>query len=184
MPKQLLLGRFLLLSVAVLVTSSYGFTSPTSPTLRTSNVVIPRSPTSTTIFANNNNNNIDKDKLSPLGKAYDYAISGEKNFFSDPQNRGIVLLTVVVSACLWFFTIPPHFRRQNICQSLEQYEQLQFLNPHQNDNYEGCITREMWNDSIVEYYKNGGGIEIDFSVDPRTVAKNKAAVESFFSGSK
>ena len=182
MPKQLFIR--LLLSVAVLATSSYGFTSTTPATssllLRTHNAVLPTK-SSTSLFANNND--IDKDKLSPLGKAYDYAISGEKNFFSDPQNRGVVLLTIVVSACLWFFTIPPHFRRQNICSSQEVYEQLQFLNPNQNDNYEGCITREMWNDSIVEYYKNGGGIEIDFSVDPRTVAKNKAAVESFFGGS-
>jgi hypothetical protein len=39
---------------------------------------------------------------------------------------------------------------------------------------------EEWTTDIAEYYRNGGGIQWDFSIDPNTLAENKQFVENLF----
>ena len=87
-------------------------------------------------------------------------------------DRGLILFAVVLAINIWMFSIPPSFRRQQLCPAeyLEQYPQAE------------CITAETWRGQIVDYYRNGGGVQFDFSVDPATVAKNKAMLDNMFGG--
>lgn len=93
--------------------------------------------------------------------------------------RGQVLLAIALLLNVWMFSLPPSFRRQNICTE-EGYEKVVIKGGAQqgDDNY--CITTEMWKDSIVEYYKNGGGVVFDLSIDPKTLERNKAIWDATF----
>ena len=99
-----------------------------------------------------------------------------QNYLSDAQNRGYVLQGFVLLVCLWFFSIPPEFRRQPIC-SQETYDYYV-----SRDGSTNCVTSDMWTNEIKDYYANGGGIQFDFSIDPATVEKNKEAMGSLFGG--
>lgn len=70
-------------------------------------------------------------------------------------NRGVYLLGFVLIANIWLFSVPPEFRRAKICTE-EQVIQY----PNSN-----CMTSTSWINGIGDYYKNGGGIEFDFSVE-------------------
>eukprot|EP00568_Trieres_chinensis_P004048 CAMPEP_0183292988 /NCGR_PEP_ID=MMETSP0160_2-20130417/1851_1 /TAXON_ID=2839 ORGANISM="Odontella Sinensis, Strain Grunow 1884" /NCGR_SAMPLE_ID=MMETSP0160_2 /ASSEMBLY_ACC=CAM_ASM_000250 /LENGTH=156 /DNA_ID=CAMNT_0025454039 /DNA_START=39 /DNA_END=509 /DNA_ORIENTATION=+ len=71
--------------------------------------------------------------------------------------RGLYLFLIVGLINVWSFSIPPEFRRAQFC-SAEQVE----LNPGSH-----CITTEKWVEGIADYYKNGGGIHFDFSIEGR-----------------
>jgi len=86
---------------------------------------------------------------------------------------------IVMFLNVWMFSLPPSFRRQEICTP-EVYEQI--VAKGNEDKYD-CITMEMWKDSIVQYYKDGGGVVFDFSINPKTLERNKKLWESTFGGS-
>ena len=88
--------------------------------------------------SNNNNNQGDGDVLG---------ISG----------RGVALFLFVFVVNVWLFSIPPEFRRAKNCTA----EQV-LLYPDSN-----CMTTEMWWGGVLDYYRNGGGIKFDFSIEGR-----------------
>jgi hypothetical protein len=85
---------------------------------------------------------------------------GKKQVKADGTGRGAILLGVVLAACVWIFSIPPEFRRAYLCgtERCVQDRQAYLCND--------CMTPEEWRTGIMEYYKNGGGVKFDFSVDP------------------
>lgn len=83
---------------------------------------------------------------------YDDDISGTK--------RGIPILAVVLLGCLWCFTIPPEFRRAHICPTPSCVES--------RESCYDCKTLSELRSGIQGYYKNGGGVVWDFSIDPET----------------
>lgn len=76
---------------------------------------------------------------------------------SDPtgRKRGLILFPVILFIATWLFSIPPEFRRARICT-----EQQVIDNPSSK-----CITAKNWVIGIQDYYRNGGGVDFDFSVD-------------------
>jgi hypothetical protein len=88
----------------------------------------------------------------------------------DGVAQGQVILGVALLVCVWFFTVPPSFRRAKICVSDTSQVCV--------EGSCNCVLFQDWSNDIVEYYKNGGGIQWDFSIDPATVAANKAKLES------
>mmetsp|Transcript_16469 Transcript_16469/g.28709 ORF Transcript_16469/g.28709 Transcript_16469/m.28709 type:complete len:179 (-) Transcript_16469:399-935(-) len=70
--------------------------------------------------------------------------------------RGLVLLAIALLINIWFFTIPTEFRRTRICNEFDSaaYPEL-------------CMTAEQFKTGISDYYKNGGGIKFDFSIQGR-----------------
>lgn len=84
--------------------------------------------------------------------ANDDDISGTK--------RGIPILAFVLLGILWCFTIPPEFRRAHICPTPRCVESRQSC-------YD-CKTLNELRSGIEEYYRGGGGIKWDFSIDPTT----------------
>ena len=83
----------------------------------------------------------------PPSKVYSYGTGA----------RGLALFGIVFLACVWFFTIPPSFRRSRICD-----DQQAAARP------EVCISFSTFTNNVAEYYRNGGGIQWDFSIDPGT----------------
>jgi len=82
--------------------------------------------------------------------------------FSPPDNKDIgglnngkYLLLIVLSACIWIFSIPPEFRRARFCTD----EDVR-LYPEKH-----CTTFNAWKTGIAEYYANGGGVHFDFSIE-------------------
>ena len=77
-------------------------------------------------------------------------------------DRGTPILIFVMAACIWIFSIPPEFRRAYICAGTPCLEQRSLCND--------CVTVTEWKDGILDYYKNGGGVQFDFSIDPKSKA--------------
>ena len=82
--------------------------------------------------------------------------------FSPPDNKDIgglnegkYLLLLVLSACIWIFSIPPEYRRARFCTD----EDVR-LYPEKH-----CTTFNAWRTGIAEYYANGGGVHFDFSIE-------------------
>jgi hypothetical protein len=80
----------------------------------------------------------------------------------DGTGRGSYLLALVLIFNIWSFSIPVEFRRAHWCFS-ETCEQNRSL-PACHD----CVTFREWKDDIMDYYRNGGGIQWDFSVGEET----------------
>ncbi|KAI2513447.1 hypothetical protein MHU86_921 [Fragilaria crotonensis] len=70
--------------------------------------------------------------------------------------RGYPILAFFFLLSAWFFTIPPQFRRARFCASDI------CVQTRCND----CVTVTEWVTGIQDYYRNGGGIKWDFSIDP------------------
>ena len=92
---------------------------------------------STTLSASNDNNESDSD---PTG-----------------LKRGFVLFPAVLLLATWLFTIPPEFRRARICTEQQIIEY-----PDKN-----CMTSKGWISGVSEYYRNGGGIKFDFTIEDK-----------------
>lgn len=71
-------------------------------------------------------------------------------------DRGVYLQAIAVAICIWFFTIPVEFRRTKFCS-----EEQTRANP------EVCMTAKQFSSGIADYYKNGGGIKFDFSIESK-----------------
>mmetsp|Transcript_7711 Transcript_7711/g.10728 ORF Transcript_7711/g.10728 Transcript_7711/m.10728 type:complete len:139 (-) Transcript_7711:2375-2791(-) len=75
-------------------------------------------------------------------------------YLRDSETRGAILFGTVLLINVWLFSIPPSFRRTEIC-----------LTPNTGPRAD-CST---WNEFFADvktYYENGGGIQFDFSIDP------------------
>jgi len=86
----------------------------------------------------------------------------------DGTGRGLAIFAVVLTICVWLFSIPPEFRRAHFCVVEECVQE-------RTKCYD-CVTLSEWTTGIQEYYKNGGGIEFDFTVAEETKAFWKDAV--------
>ena len=73
------------------------------------------------------------------------------------EGKSLLLLSILIS--VWFFTVPPAFRRSKLCSEAEtaQYPDV-------------CMTAGQFSNRVIEYYQNGGGIQWDFSIAPETKA--------------
>jgi len=87
----------------------------------------------------------------------------------DGTDVGIYIQIFVLMVCIWLFTMPPNFRRAHICA------------PQDDD---GCVSFQQWTEGVADYYKGGGGIEWDFSIDPKTLAENEQMKEAIFGNRK
>ena len=85
---------------------------------------------------------------------------------NDGIGRGLVLQVIVFGICAWLFTIPPEFRRAYLCPA-DIYCQEEGACTRE------CVTTSEWISGVQEYYKNGGGIQWDFSIDPKTLQENQ-----------
>mmetsp|Transcript_52350 Transcript_52350/g.126623 ORF Transcript_52350/g.126623 Transcript_52350/m.126623 type:complete len:200 (-) Transcript_52350:79-678(-) len=68
-------------------------------------------------------------------------------------DRAAIIMPIVLLINIWFFTIPPEFRRARMCSEMDTAAY-----PEQ------CMTPKMFASGIVDYYKGGGGIQWDFSI--------------------
>ena len=94
----------------------------------------------------------------------------------DGVGRGQYIFVVVLFICIWQFSIPPTFRRAKFCPPACAKERTLCRNP--------CVTVEEWTNDIVQYYRNGGGIQWDFSIDPNTLAENERFAQNLFGNNK
>ncbi|GAX26432.1 hypothetical protein FisN_37Hu018 [Fistulifera solaris] len=78
----------------------------------------------------------------------------------DGSEHGNVLLGLSLLASIWIFSIPPEFRRAYFCATPSCVQQRAACND--------CVTFSEWKTQLGEYYRNGGGIQFDFSIDPKT----------------
>jgi hypothetical protein len=91
--------------------------------------------------------------------------NGKNQASYDGKGRGYVLQTIVLSICVWFFSIPPEFRRTHFCPTSKCVE-------NRASCYD-CTTFGEWKVRVADYYKGGGGVHFDFSIDPATKEFNK-----------
>ena len=89
-------------------------------------------------------------------------LNSSKNKDIEGTGRGTPILLFVLLVNLWMFSIPVHFRREVLCAVPACVENRAACND--------CVTIEEWKTGITDYYRNGGGINFDFSIDPRTTA--------------
>lgn len=87
----------------------------------------------------------------------------------DGAGRGVYLMAIVLAINIWLFSIPPSFRRAKICVG-DPAETPQVA-------VGDCVTSDQWIADVKDYYKNGGGIQWDFSIDPQTLAKNEKTLK-------
>uniref|UniRef100_A0A7R9W3C7 Uncharacterized protein n=1 Tax=Pseudictyota dubia TaxID=2749911 RepID=A0A7R9W3C7_9STRA len=72
------------------------------------------------------------------------------------MNTGPYLFALVLALNIWSFSIPVEFRRARFCS------EQQVLNARPGNK---CITFGNWVGGIADYYRNGGGIHFDFSIE-------------------
>ena len=103
----------------------------------TDSPLVPLSPTSLQMT---------KDKEEPYDTGY-----------VDGSTTGAFLMAFVLLINVWIFSIPTEFRRARICK-----EEDVVMYPNKN-----CITAAEWTKGVGDYYRNGGGIQFDFSIEGR-----------------
>jgi hypothetical protein len=77
--------------------------------------------------------------------------------YVDGSTTGAFLMAFVLLINIWIFSIPTEFRRARICK-----EEDVVLYANKN-----CITADEWVRGVGDYYKNGGGVHFDFSIEGR-----------------
>jgi hypothetical protein len=88
----------------------------------------------------------------------------------DGADRGRYLFVFVLFICIWQFSIPPSFRRAKFCPPACVKVRTACSST--------CVTFDEWTSDIVQYYRDGGGIQWDFSIDPKTLAENERFVQN------
>lgn len=81
------------------------------------------------------------------------AAGGEKDpraYLRGSEFRGAVLLGLVLLVNVWLFSIPPEFRRAEICL---------------RESASDCVKLQDWASQIKAYYDAGGGVVFDFSIE-------------------
>jgi len=74
---------------------------------------------------------------------------------------GMYLFIIVLLINVWEFSIPVEYRRNKFCSAAQVEQQL---DPH-------CMTFQGWASGIADYYKGGGGIHFDFSIEEKAPKK-------------
>jgi hypothetical protein len=95
------------------------------------------------------------------------ASKGKYDFGS---GRGKIIQVIVLAVCVWSFSIPPEFRRARFCTTSGCVENRASCND--------CVTFSEWKIKVVDYYKGGGGVNFDFSIDPATKEANKEMMDA------
>lgn len=90
----------------------------------------------------------------------------------DGTDRGAFLQALVLLGCLWLFSIPPEFRRVHFCVG----SRGDIPCVENRAKCYNCLTFSEWADGVSEYYRNGGGIQFDFTVAEETKQFWKDAV--------
>ena len=118
-----------------------------------------------TLILNNKNQYIKNDKYINNDKVYStlptpttttLQMNGGSNV--DGSKEGRVLLIISCLAVVWGFSIPPEFRRARICT--EEQVAAAAKEAH-------CTTFDNWKSELSQYYKDGGGVKFNFSVEGR-----------------
>ena len=94
----------------------------------------------------------------------------------DGAGRGSVILAVVLVIVVWGFSIPTEFRRAHFCAGLVAGTDTP-CTQNRAACYD-CVTFDEWKGGIVQYYKNGGGVKFDFTIDPATTKANEQMLNS------
>jgi hypothetical protein len=76
------------------------------------------------------------------------------------MDKGTYIFVFVFAVCIWVFSIPTEFRRARFCSE------------EQSAQYPQCKTFGQWTSGVADYYKGGGGVKFDFSIDPATLEEN------------
>jgi hypothetical protein len=97
----------------------------------------------------------------------------KKEVTYDGADRGRYLFALVFLICIWQFSIPPSFRRAKFCPSTCVKERSLCRTS-------SCVTFGEWTSDVVQYYRDGGGIQWDFSIDPKTLAENERFLQALF----
>lgn len=81
--------------------------------------------------------------------------------FEESEKRGNYLFGFVLLVVVWSFTIPPELRRTHFCFSrtcrLDNTGKLCY----------DCTSFGEWATKVSNYYKGGGGINFDFSIEEK-----------------
>jgi hypothetical protein len=86
----------------------------------------------------------------------------------DGTGRGVILQGLVLLGIVWMFSLPTEFRRAHFCTIERCVENRSQCND--------CVTFSEWKQGVADYYRNGGGIEFDFTVGEETKQTWKDAV--------
>lgn len=150
------LGLAALFVLSALVDTSQAFTATTSPidSRCGSKMLITRlSPSSRIAYAST--------EVKPFTElqARNNDVSSEERGSDKVNNmigidRGLYIGAIVLAICVWFFSIPVEFRRTRICNEADS-----------RDYPKLCMTPKQFTTGISDYYKNGGGIKFDFSIE-------------------
>jgi hypothetical protein len=111
-----------------------------------------------------NNNNLDL-RSSTSARTTVTALSMSK---TDGLEEGKAIFAIALVIAVWFFSIPTEFRRARLCSEAD------------SAIYEQCLTPSQFATGVSEYYKNGGGIKFDFSIDPGTLEANEDLRQALF----
>ena len=103
--------------------------------------------------------------------------SEKKEVTYDGADRGRYLFALVFFICIWQFSIPPSFRRAKFCPPACVKERSLCRTST-------CVTFGEWTSDIAQYYRDGGGIQWDFSIDPNTLAENERFIQSLLGNKK
>mmetsp|Transcript_25908 Transcript_25908/g.31936 ORF Transcript_25908/g.31936 Transcript_25908/m.31936 type:complete len:184 (-) Transcript_25908:794-1345(-) len=109
------------------------------------------------------NNNIKFVKVS-ITNNDETALHAKKERFSvyeESEKRGQIIFAFVFLLVVWGFTIPPELRREHFC-----FARKCRLDNTANLCY-NCISFSEWTAKVADYYKGGGGVHFDFSVEPK-----------------
>jgi hypothetical protein len=82
----------------------------------------------------------------------------------DGTGRGSVIQVLVLLGIVWLFSIPPEFRRAHFCVG----ERGGIPCVENRAKCYDCVTFKEWTSDVSEYYKNGGGVQFDFTVGEET----------------
>ena len=78
---------------------------------------------------------------------------------TDGTERGKIIFVMSLLLCIWSFTIPVELRRSHFC-----FSDRCAANRVACDN---CVTFKEWGNDVKNYYKNGGGVHFDFSIEEK-----------------
>jgi hypothetical protein len=170
-----------LLRLAALALVLLSFSSTTT----TTTAFCPSTPYSKTVVVsrrnNNNNNHHHSNAVSQAPPSLNRSSftqlferkKGEYKGTNDGTGRGLIFQAFVLGICIWLFTVPPEFRRTYFCPA-DIYCQ------EEGSCQRECVTYDQWFQNVGDYYKNGGGIQWDFSIDPKTKQVNQEKLDSIF----
>lgn len=85
-------------------------------------------------------------------------MNAEKGDWSEATGleRGKYLFALVFLVNIWLFSVPVEYRRAKFCTEQQVMD----------SDSDKCMTWNTWKGGIADYYRSGGGFNLDFSIDP------------------